>query len=82
LAEEVAGAALRLQLVRLSGVARVGEGLAAAKVGGGGRLEAGEAIAEAGRAEAGDGDAWVEPANGRIHTNVLTCWLAGSIMHH
>lgn len=64
----VAGAALRLEVG--GGGAGVGEGLAAAELrrfGGGARAEAGEPLAEAGGAEAGDGDARVEAADGLIH---------------
>jgi hypothetical protein len=67
-AADVAGAALRLEVG--GGGAGVGEGLAAAelrRVGGVAGVEAGEALAEAGGAEAGDGDARVEAADGLIH---------------
>jgi hypothetical protein len=80
----VAGAALRLEIG--GGGAGIGEGLAAAKLrrfGGVAWAEAGEPLAEAGGAEAGDGDAWVEAADGLIHpysrANKLTLSRWGSI---
>lgn len=58
----VAGTALRLEVG--GGGAGVGEGLAAAELRRVGGVEPGEPLPEAGGAEAGDGDARVEAADG------------------